>query len=254
MFPAMVMVVPGGQPRLGMRTNCASMYKSFDSGPPVSGLVPHVMRIALNRGEVHKAPKTVRLFKRSVPFQRMDRLCQKIRAMLEEGGVNAETILDIDKKLLGGRVKKGIRRYGRLVLAYIEKEESGPAPVEEGAYRLQIRKLARGREALYAMRDGRLPPRPNPKIAAFVLAQLRHALYIGGPLNLPDAGYALVGQMLALLGLLHAVSETSSLKVANTAFEVFMMPLLETMEHAWPILDALDQRYANALRAEVSSA
>jgi Fe-S-cluster containining protein len=254
MFPAMVMLVPGGKPRLGLRTNCASMYKSFNDGPPVSDLGPHVLRIAQNRGEVHKAPKMVRLFKRSVPFARMDRLCMQMRALFDERGVSAETIMHIDKKLLGGRVKKGIRRYGKLMLAYMEKEESGPAPVEEGAYRLQIRKLARGRDAIHAMRDGRLPPPPHPKVASFLLAQVRHMLYIGGPLNLPDAGYALVGQMLALLGLLHAVSETSSLKVANTAFEVFMMPLLETMEHAWPILDAIDKSYAKALRAEVSNA
>ena len=101
------------------------------------------------------------------------------------------------------------------------------------------------------MAAGRLPPPPAKKIDRFLRAQMRHVLYIGGPLNLPDAGYALVGEMLALLGLLHAVSGTSSLKTANTAFEVFMMPLLETMEHAWPILDAIDAKYADELRAEV---
>src|SRR5262245_56161631 len=101
------------------------------------------------------------------------------------------------------------------------------------------------------MRHGRLPSAPIKKVELFLRAQLRHVLYVGGPLNLPDAGYALVGQMLAVLGLLHAVSETGSLKVANTAFEVFMMPLLETMEHSWPILDAIDKTYANAIRAEL---
>lgn len=250
-FPAMVMIVPGEKPRLGLRTNCSSMYKSFESGPPVSELVAHVMRIVEKNGEVHKAPKQVRLFKRSVPFQRMDRICLEMRAMFEADGLNAETILAIDKKLLGGRVKKSIKGYGKKMLAYLEREASGPAPVEEGAYRMQIRRLVRGLDALYAMRDGRLPPPPSKKVEPFLRAQLRHVLYVGGPLNLPDSGYALVGQMLALLGLLHAVSETGSLKVANTAFEVFMMPLLETMEHAWPILDAIDKTYANALRAEL---
>jgi hypothetical protein len=209
------------------------------------------MRIVEKNGEVHKAPKQVKLFKRSVPFQRMDRICTEMRKIFDEQGISAQSIMYIDKKLLGGRVKKGIKRYGKMMLSYIEREETGPAPVEEGAYRLQIRRLSRGRDALLAMEAGRLPPPPAKKIEQFLRAQLRHGLYISGPLNLPDAGYALVGQMLALLGLLHSVSETSSLKVANTAFEVFMMPLLETMEHAWPILDAIDKRYAKALRAEL---
>lgn len=251
MFPAMVMIVPGQKPRLGLRTNCSSMYKSFEDGPPASDMIPHVMRIVETRGEVHKAPKEVRLFKRTVPFARMDNIAQQMRKIFEEHGVNAESVMMIDKKLLGGRVKKGIRRYGKMILKYIEKEISGPAPVEEGAYRMQIKRVPRGMKALKLMAEGKMPPPIDAHVEKFLRAQLSHSLYISGPLNLPDAGYAMVGQMLALLGLLHAMTGVRDLKIANAGYEVFMMPLLETMEHAWPILDAIDKPYTDKLRVEV---
>jgi Fe-S-cluster containining protein len=250
MFPAMVLRVPNGPPRLGVRTNCASMYKSYDTGPAVSELVPHIMRV-LEKGEYHAAPKKVRYFKRSVAFDKMDQALVRARAIFDEEGLNARAIMKIDRELLGGRVKKAQKKYGRLMLEYLEKEATGPAPVEEGAYRMQIKRVRRGREALHAMSLGRMPQDPSAKVEAFLRAQISHVLYIAGPLNLPDAGYAFVGLMLGMLAVLHAVSETGSLKTANTAFEVFMMPLLETMEHSWPILDAIDKPYATALRKEL---
>jgi Fe-S-cluster containining protein len=252
MFPAMIMMIPGQKPRIGLRTNCSSMYTSFHDGPTVTDMIPHVMGIVGNNGEYHKAPKNVKLFGRTVPFERMDRIAQQMRAIFEKQGVTADAIMTIDKKLLSGRVKKSIKGYGRAMLSYIEREQTGPAPVEEGAYAFQIARLAEGRNALIAMKDGKLPPAPGLKINAFLRAQVNHMLYIGGSLNLPDSGHAFVGQMLALLAMLHSLSKTNHLKTANTAYEVFMMPLLETMEHAWPILDAVDKKYAEKLREELS--
>jgi hypothetical protein len=81
--------------------------------------------------------------------------------------------------------------------------------------------------------------------------QIAHVMYLAGPLNLPDAGYALTGFLLALEAVLFAVGESGGLKTANTEFEVFMGPLFETTEHSWPILDALDSRYSERLRAEL---
>lgn len=251
MFPAMVMILPNGEPpRLGLRTNCASMYKSHEDGPAVSGLVPHIMRV-LAKGEVHRAPKRVRMFGRSYAWTTMDRLCQLARTAFETHGLNAETILAFDREHLAGRVRRAQRKYGRHMLAYVEKERSGPAPVTEGAYNLQLRRLRRGHAAMEAMKAGERPEPVPARVEAFLRAQINHVLYIGGPLNLPDAGYGLVGIMLGLLGALHAIGPRGTLKTANVAFEVFMMPLLETMEHAWPILDAVDAPYAKRLRAEL---
>ena len=92
-----------------------------------------------------------------------------------------------------------------------------------------------------------------PRVESFLRAQIGHVLYISGPLNFPDAGIGLVGIMLGLLSAMFAIGESGTLKTANTAFEVFMMPLLETMEHAWPILDAIDERYAGRLRTELGA-
>lgn len=252
MFPAMIMMIPGQQPRIGLRTNCSSMYKSFHDGPPVKDMIPHVMGIVEVKGEVHQAPKKVKLFGRSVSFERFDSIPQGMRKIFADHGINADSIMMIDKKFLGGRVKKSMKGYGRAMLAYIKRERSGPAPVEEGAYAFQIDRLKLGKKALMAMKDGKLPPPPGLKINTFLRAQMNHSLYIGGALNLPDAGYALVGQMLALLALLHSLKGSNLLKTANTAFEVFMMPLLETMEHSWPILDAVNLKYAEKLREELA--
>lgn len=249
MFPAMVMLVPNGPARLGLRTNCASMYQSFE-GPKVSNIAEHILRIVA-KGEVHKAPKEVKFFRRTIPFARLDRICQDMRAAFDEDGVNAETVRRLDAKYLGGRARKGRRRYAKLMLDYIAKEASGPAPVEEGAYGQLLRRLGRGTAALWAMREGRNPPQLRPRVERFVAAQIGHAMYLLGPINLPDAGYALTGFLLALEAAMFAIGETGGLKTANVAFEVFMGPLLETTEHSWPILDALDAPYAARLREEI---
>lgn len=250
MFPAMVMVVPEGPPRLGLRTNCASMYKSYEDGPEVSALVPHVARIVA-KGEVHKAPEKIKWFGRKVAWKRLDAASKGILAAFDADGLSAETILAVDKQYLDGRVKKGMRRYATHVLKYLDREAAGPAPVEEGSYRIMVKRLTRGREAFEALKAGQLPGPVPKKVEQFLRSQIGHALYIGGPLNLPDAGYGLVGLMLALLGALHAIGPRGTLKIGNTAFEVFMMPLLETMEHSWPILDALDRELADELREEL---
>lgn len=249
-FPAMVMMVPNGPPRLGLRTNCSSMYKSFDDGPQFSELTDHVMAIAA-RTEVHKAPKTVNFFRRSVPFERYDKVCTGIRKAFDDLGLSAASIAVVDDKYLGGRVKKSRRKYGAQMLEYLEREASGPAPVEEGAYRNQLKRLRRGLVALQAMKAGSKAPALPPRIEAFLRRQLGHVLYIGGALNLPDSGYTLVGLLLALEAAMHAVGESGTLKTANLAFEVFMGPLLETTEHAWPILDTVDKSYADTLREEL---
>lgn len=250
MFPAMVMVVPGGSPRLGLRTNCGSMWKSFEDGPPVASLAGHTLRV-LSESDFHKAPKTVKLFRRRVPIQKLDRICQDVRTTFDRAGIHIDTIFDLDARHLGGRVRASQGRYGKHVLGYLEKEASGPAPVEEGAYRNQVARLARGRDALRAMKEGRRPPRVSPRVEAFLKKQIGHVMYLLGPLNLPDAGYGLVGMMLGLTSALFAIGPRGTLKTANAAFEVFMGPLLETMEHSWPILDAIDAEYADRLRTEV---
>jgi len=48
-----------------------------------------------------------------------------------------------------------------------------------------------------------------------------------------------------------AIGEKGTLSTANRAFMVFTSPVLETTTHAWPILDAIDQRYAQRLRKEL---
>jgi Fe-S-cluster containining protein len=250
LFPAMVIAVPNGPPRIGLRTNCASMYKSFEDGPPVGALAGHVFEIAA-RTEAHKAPRDVRWFRRMAPFERFDRVCRTVRGMFRDLGLSGATIDLVDERFLGGRVKRNRRAFGHLMLEYLVKEASGPAPVEEGAYGNQISRLRRGKDALAAMKRGKAPPRVPARVARFLQAQIDHLLYLAAPLNLPDAGYALVGEMFALEGVLHAVGENGTLKTANTAFEVFMGPLVETTEHAWPILDAIDKPYADRLREEL---
>jgi Fe-S-cluster containining protein len=250
MFPAMVMSVPNGPPRLGVRTNCGSMHKSSFEGPSLQDIAPHIGRV-IAKGESHKAPREVKWFKRTIPFERFDRVLKSVRRVLLEHGVSAETIAYIDEKHLGSRVKRGQRRFGKLMIDYIEREASGPAPVEEGAYGETVRRARNGRLALEQMRAGKSPPMVRKKVERFLARQVGHVMYLCGPLNLPDAGFGLVGIMLGLMTALHSVGEKGGLPQANMAFEVFMGPYLETMEHSWPMLDAIDRRYAERLRKEL---
>lgn len=250
MFPLMVVQPPRQQPRIGVRVNCQSMYKSHLDGPSLDAVAQHVLRV-LSDQHVHKIPAKVDVFGETISFVAWDALSDAIRGELAPDGVTPEVVRRIDVEQLHGYVAKKRRTYAKRVLDYIEKESNGPLPVESGAYRDAVKKVKRGKKALEAMAEGLPPPRLAPEVARFFEKQLGHAFYACAPLNSPDAGYGLVALFLGVEAAMHAVGKSKDLQAANTAFDVFTSPLMETTEHMWPVLDAIDRTYAKQLRAEM---
>lgn len=245
-FPNMVIHLPNGKARLAMRTNCRTMYESFERGQPVEEHREHVLRI-LETSAAYKLPRTMAVFGEPTPFRSVDALRLRINEVFEEQGVTPEALERLDAELLGGRAAAARRAFGRNVLAHIEAETE----VESGALAHYIDISRRGREALDAMRRGRRAPVVSAKVQAFLRAQVRNVLFAAGPMTFPDAGLGHAALLLAVEATLHAVGPRGRLKSANDAFIAFTMPVIETTAHAWPILDALDPVYADQLRKEL---
>lgn len=249
-FPLMVVHVPDERPRIGVRVNCQSMYQTYESGPPVSAHAQHALRISRD-AMVHKAPARIRMFKKHVRFEEFDALCRDIRGVLWDHGVGLEAFRRIDKRHLGHRWSMARSRYGARLRAYITEERDGALAVGSGAYADVLARVARGERALAAMAKGKAPREASEEVQEFLRKQINNLLYLSAPLNLPDAGYGLVAVLLATEATLHATGKHGGLKVANAAFDVFTNPIVETLEHAWPILDAIDKKFARKMRKEM---
>ena len=247
-FPHVVLQVPGQAPRLTLRLNCETMHETFEAGPPIQSSARDVLRI-LETSAAHKIPKQTRYLGRDRPFDEVDKIFERLYALLYEGGLRAENLSRIDRVLFRGRVSRARPRYGQRMLEYLHEEETCVVPFEHGGYGAQVKRLRRGKGAFQAMADDQAPPRVPPRVEKFLMGQMRNALYGGGPLNLPDAGFAVIALMLALEAMLHAVGPKGRLKTANTAFIVMSGPVLEMTAHAWPVLEAIDARHARQLRS-----
>lgn len=250
MFPFLIVDIPRRAPRFGVRVNCLSMHESFEGGPPLEQHTPDAFRLFRDL-EVHKAPARVELFSAEVSFAAYDRLVERVRAELS-GGVTPEALRAVDRAHLGDRVRRARGPYGRKVLAYISEETESELPTDLGAYAARLAGVKRARSALAAMAERRPPPRVRPRVSAFLKAQLDHALWLCGPLNAPDAGYGLVALMLSLEASMHALAGREDLAEANRAFDAFSSPLLETLDHFWPVLRAIDARYAAQIEKEMT--
>ncbi|MEM7677786.1 MAG: YkgJ family cysteine cluster protein [Myxococcota bacterium] len=251
-FPHVVLQVPGQKPRLSLRLNCETMHETFEAGPQIQGEVKEVIRV-LETSPSHRVPKKTQYLGRERSFAEVDERFDRLYAMLYEGGLTVENLDRIDRTLFRGRVGRARPRFGAGMLQYLEDEEHSRVPVEGGGYVQQIKRLTRGKEAFRAMQDGQPVPRVTSRVEKFLIGQMRNALYGCGPWNLPDAGYASIGLMLALEAMLHAIGPRGRLKTANTAFIVMSGPILEMTAHAWPVLESIDARHARRLRAEMGS-
>jgi Fe-S-cluster containining protein len=251
MFPLIVLHVPRKPPRLGTRTNCQTMYETFEKGPNISVHTDHAMR-GYKGYELHKAPARVEMFGGEISFSSFDRISNELKELLEERGLNDEALRHFDKKYLGGRVRKSRAKYAMRVLQYVVEEKTGGVPVQGGAYAESLPRVRRWKEALLAMASSLPPPAVAPRVSAFLRRQLGHVLYLCGPLNAPDAGYGFVALLLALEASMHAVGTREDLIQANHAFDVFTAPLVETLEHLWPLLEAIDARYARKVKEEMA--
>jgi Fe-S-cluster containining protein len=255
LFPYTVVHMPRQAPRLGVRVNCHSMYKSYVEGPELQEQAQHVLRVLSTHGagtDTHKAPQKVEVFGKDVSLKAFLSELDLIQATLAELGLGREALARIDKQHLGGRVAKSRTRFGARMLAYLIHEKDGPVPIESGGYGDQLRRIPRGRRAFLAMAEDAPLPTLQPDVAAFFRRQIGHTLYVLGPLNAPDGGYGLVALVLGLEAAIHAVGRSRDLAMANLAFDVFTSPLLETMEHLWPIFEAVDPRYVKRLKKEMA--
>ena len=251
-FPLMVLRVPWRQPRLGVRINCQSMFLSFDDeDTPLSAHAAHALRVA-RREPVHAAPAKLDWFGTRIGFRDFDDRCRGITQILEPLGATPAAIRKIDRAYLDGRVAKVRRTYGKAVGEYTRGEIEGELTVGSGAYHDQLERLVLGQAAIVAMARGERPPELAPEIAGFFARQIQHVLYLCGPLNAPDAGYGTVALFLAVEAAMHAVGPGGTIDEANVALDVFTIPLLETLEHMWPILNAIDPDYASSLRKEMA--
>lgn len=249
-FPNMVIHVPGKRARLAMRTNCRTMHESFETGQAVEEHRDHVLRLLETSGG-YKIPKKVPFFGKKATYERSERVRARFNEVFEAEGVNAASIRKLDVELMGGRVTKARKRFGKKLLAYLASETDGDVQVEQGSLSAYFRPLKRGRSALEAMAKGKDAPEAPDVVQRFLRAQMRNVLYAGGPMTMPDAGFGHAALLLALEGVLHTVGKKGTLKTANDAFIAFTVPIIETTAHAWPILDALDRAYADRLRKEL---
>ncbi len=248
-FPLLVVKPPRRPARLGLRINCRSMSRSFQDGPPLAGELEHAQRV-FGLIPVHTMPQRFELFGAEVGFRTFEAITDELQSILALDGVNEASLRTIDRTLLGGRVRRAAPRWGVRVATYVKDEAEGKIPTGDGAYRLALRRVKRAPEVLRAMaaRDP-LPDIPQA-CQDFLRTQLGHTLWLGGPLNAPDAGFGLVALMLALSAALHATGPRGTLAECEAAFDVFTAPLLETNDHLWPVLDAIDPRYARLARQE----
>lgn len=246
-FPYMVIHVPDEPPRIALRTNCHSMYRSFRDGASVEEAIPEVRRLTKTHASL-RVPSRIPVFRRERSAGQVSRLFSKVASVLEREGGTPAALREIDDKLLKGRARASRRAYGRRLLEYLALEREGRVPVEEGGLSHQLRLVQRPKAALEAMARGKNPPATPEPVAHFLGRQARLALYGFGPLNLPDAGVGLVALMLSLEAALHAVGPRGRLRTANRAFMAFASPLLESTTHAWPLLDAIDPDLAAQLR------
>jgi Fe-S-cluster containining protein len=254
LFPYMVVAMPRRPPRLGVRVNCHSMYKSFDQGPKLSTHAEHVLRVLATKGpgtEIHKAPTKVEFFGREMTLQRYEEILSVLRDSIAKDGLTAETLARFDLRYLGGRAGKSRQRFGARMLAYMVEEKGGPVPIESGAYGDQVRRIPRGKRAYEAMSLGLAAPEIRPRVAAFFTRQIGHVLYGLGTLNAPDGGYGLLSLILGIEAAMHAAGKSLDLEMANLAFDAFTSPLLESLEHLWPILEAIEPRYVKGLKKEM---
>lgn len=248
-FPHVLVHVPGGPPRMALRLNCETMHETFEHGPRTVQDRDEVIRISETLPAIRAAPEVER-FGEEIPFRVYDGWITEVMEALGEGPLTPEALQTVDRRFLDRRAHRARRAFGRNVSRYLDRERRGALPVESGAYASLVAKLPRAQDALDAMAAGEPPPTVTQRVGRFLTRQARQALYGLGPLQLPDAGYALVAFVLALEAVLHAVGPRGRLPTANRAFAVFTAPLLETTHHAWPILEALDRDWAEHLKAE----
>jgi Fe-S-cluster containining protein len=242
-FPLMVVHMPRRPPRLGVRVNCQSMHLSHADGPSLSAQASHALRV-LQDEDVHRVPARLDLFGDRVPFSAYERLSDQLLAAVQDGPT-AEALARVDRAVLGGRARRVRRRFGRTLLAHARGAGAG-------GYGALLKRVPRAWKALEAMAAGLPPPRLRVGSARLLGAQLRHVLYLCGPLHAPDAGVGLVALVLMTEATMHAVGPRGDPARTNRSFDVFTNPLLETLEHQWPILDAIDPRFAKRLRQEMS--
>lgn len=246
-FPYMVIHVPGGRPRVGMRTNCQSMHETWKTGTTADEAVPEIKRL-LKTHDSLSIPKKIQVFGSEKTPEQVVRWFGRVMKRFTADGVTRASLREVDDKILKGRVAKSRRSYGKRMLAAIDAERAGPVPVQEGGIEHHLRVLQEPLAPLEAMRRGRKPSKTPEEVARFLARQTGLVLHGFGPLNLPDAGIGLVGLLLTLEACLHAVGPEGDLRTANLAFLGFTSPLLENTAHAWPILFAVDADYTEELR------
>lgn len=249
-FPLIVVHVPVGPPRLGLRVNCESMGKSFEDGPRVSDSAAFAKGLGTRIGS-QRVDGEILYFQEVVSFAELEATFRQIVAVLAKEGPTPKALEQIDRQFLGGRLGRTRVPYAQRLLRYLKAEANPEIPVEEGGYGAQLARLPKALPALAALAKGRRRPLVGARVRRFLARQLDNVLYLYGPAHWPDAGFGLLGLFLGLEAALLAIGPRGTLSTASRAFMVFTSPVLETTTHAWPILDAIDRRYAQRLRKEL---
>lgn len=252
-FPLLIVRVPFRAPRLGLRVNCASMDASATTGKTLEEHRAHAEAV-FSKIPLHKIPARFQVFGVELAFTRYEAMCDELQAILALEGLTTAALRRVDRALLGGRVGRRRRRWATSIAEYVAREAAGELPIGDGAYRLALRRVPNAAECLRAIAEGEAAPSVSPEVDAYLRGQLGHVLWVGGPLHAPDAGLGLVAVMIALEAAMHvaaSVPAREALRAATRAFDVFSAPALETLEHAWPVLEAIDPRYVARLREEM---
>ena len=254
-YPYVVVHLANGSSRIALRTSCYTMYRSYNDGDSPQQAIGDIQRLMQTHTSL-SIPAEIDFFGETKSFADVQAMFDDIRNTFSQDGVNPQTIDSIDSKYLFGIVRQSRRAFAQKILDYIREEREGEIPVEEGglwSHFKDLPKPIKPLEPLKAMRAGRPISLPTGPVSEFLAHQIGLSLYGFAPLNFPDAGFGLAGLLHAVTAALYACGPHGTAEVAHRAFMAYSTPMLENTAHAWPVLEAINMEYADALRQDYLS-
>lgn len=245
-YPYLTIHTPQG-PRLGMRTSCSSMSKSWQDGDEPDKAIP-MMKALSKSHDALKVGKAIRWFGEEVPSEQVLGILEDLATEFE-GGLTQARLRSVDRRFLRSRGQRKKAAFVDRVLQYAKEEQEAELPVEVGGLLKHWGRFGLGRvRSGFRRLGGDEAVQATASQSSFLGRQLRLTVQSLGPLHFPDAGLGTVSLLLSLEACLLSLRPKDGTNGAQKAYIAFTAPILENTSHAWPMLEALDLRGARALQ------